>query len=436
MVRIGLTSGSVLLSLAVAGLPGCSDDGDPGQAEETSGGTGEQTTGPSPSTGVVDSTGADGSEGGESSSTGDDSDGETQPAGPENAIDPAVPGPYPVGVTTLEFVDPTREGGRSLVTEIWYPATDDALGMDTVTYAVEDIFRADAIEVLGNDLNSEIVTTAVRDAPMRGDDGPYPVVFFSHGSGGIRMQSTYYTVDLASHGYVVVSTDHIGNTLSDIIVTGDLTTADLLESVTNRPTDLFFVREELEMLDEGDPLAALLDWDHVGVTGHSLGALTSLRWMAQGADVDAVIAQTPPSMDVNFLGIATPLADFDIPLQIQVGGVDATTPPEDADTVWDEASAPRARMTISNAGHFTYSDMCSLDADDIAAVAKLGVADALDDGCTEDNTDPAVAGATIRHFAIGFFNVYLRESTPTLDLLTQEAGEALAGDLVEWEAEL
>ncbi len=429
-MRLEVGPTSLFLTFALAGL-GCGDDGGAGQGSASSDDGGSGGTTEAQSTEPRASMGSDGSD---SSTTGVDQG--PRPSGPDNAIDPSLPGPYPVGVMTIEFVDPTREGGRSLVTEIWYPATDDAIGMDTVTYTVEDIFRPDAIEVLGNDLSSELVTTAVRDAPMRSDDGPYPVVFFSHGSGGIRMQSTYYTVDMASHGYVVVAPDHVGNTLSDIIVTGDLTTEDLVASLGNRPDDLFYVREELELLDDEDPLAEIMDFEHVGVTGHSFGALTSIRWMGLGADVDAVVAQAPPSMGVTWLTIGTPLADFTTPLQLQVGGVDDTTPPADAQSVWDEASSPRARMTLSNAGHFTFSDMCSLDAQDIAAVAELGVADALDDGCTDANTDPAIAGATIRHYGIGFFNVYLRGSTPTLDLLTQGAGEALAGDLVTWEAEL
>lgn len=433
MARIGSSTTSLLLVLALASA--CGDDGEPSQASDAG------TSGPSTTTDDPASTGPGETSGSSTSGSADESstgvpDG-PQPSGPDHAIDPSMPGPYPVGVTTIEFVDPTRDEGRSLVTEIWYPATDAAIGMDTVTYEVEDIFRPDALEVLGNDLSSQLVTSAVRDAPMRADDGPYPVVFFSHGSGGMRMQSTYYTVDMASHGYVVVSTDHIGNTLSDIIVTGDLTTEDLLESLGNRPLDLSFLREELELLDPGDPLAEIMDFGHVGVTGHSFGALTSLRWMARGADVDAVVAQAPPGMDLNWIGISKPLADFTVPLQLQVGGMDLTLPPpEHADTVWDAASAPRARMTLSNAGHFTFSDMCSLDPGDIAIIENFGVADALEDGCTEENTDPEVAGATIRYFGIGFFNAYLRGSTPTLDLLTQEAGEAIAADLLTWEAEL
>ena len=434
MRTLGLNSTSLLIALALVGAPACGDDGGGEQGSEgteTSGGS----TGDSSSTGGTTEPGTTTGAGESSSSTSGDTPSDTGPAGPDSAPDPSASGPYPVGVLTVEFVDPTRDD-RPLVTEIWYPATDEAIGMDTVTYDVEDIFRPDALEILGNDISSSLVTTAVRDAPMRSDDGPYPVIFFSHGSGGIRMQSTYYTVDLASHGYVVVSTDHIGNTLSDIIVTGDLTTADLFESLNNRPDDLSHIREELELLDDSDPLTEIMDFERVGVTGHSFGALTSLRWMGLGADVDAVVAQAPPGMNVNWIGVSDPLSSFDTPIQIQVGGVDATTPPSDAETVWEEASTPRARMTISNAGHFTYSDMCSLNAQDIEAIAALGVADALDDGCTDDNTDPAVAGEIIRHYGIGFFNVYLRDSAPTLDLLTQEAGDALAEGLVSWEADL
>ena len=49
-------------------------------------------------------------------------------AGPTSAQDPdaelllAEPGPHGVGVTTMTFVDDSRED-RELVTEIWYPAT-------------------------------------------------------------------------------------------------------------------------------------------------------------------------------------------------------------------------------------------------------------------------------------------------------------------------
>src|ERR1041384_4557696 len=50
---------------------------------------------------------------------------------PANNADLRSQGPFPVGVTTTVFVDSSRTDAftkepRTLVTEIWYPATDDA----------------------------------------------------------------------------------------------------------------------------------------------------------------------------------------------------------------------------------------------------------------------------------------------------------------------
>ena len=52
---------------------------------------------------------------------------------PSEAADPLKRGPYNVGVRTEVFVDDSRECAltgepRTLVTEIWYPATEDADG--------------------------------------------------------------------------------------------------------------------------------------------------------------------------------------------------------------------------------------------------------------------------------------------------------------------
>src|SRR5262249_27794141 len=56
---------------------------------------------------------------------------------------------------------------------------------------------------------------AVRDAAPRA--GRFPLVAFSHGYGGHRRQSTFLCTHLASHGYVVVSADHAGNTVLDAL---------------------------------------------------------------------------------------------------------------------------------------------------------------------------------------------------------------------------
>src|ERR1044071_804199 len=49
--------------------------------------------------------------------------------------DPAGPGPYPVGVKTIQIPDPLRPG-RTLTTEIWYPAAESARGGPGTGYSV------------------------------------------------------------------------------------------------------------------------------------------------------------------------------------------------------------------------------------------------------------------------------------------------------------
>ena len=56
----------------------------------------------------------------------------------------------------------------------------------------------------------------MRDAtPAPG--GPFPGVVFSHGMAGHRRQSTFLCTHLASHGFVVASPDHVGNTLPEML---------------------------------------------------------------------------------------------------------------------------------------------------------------------------------------------------------------------------
>ncbi|MFA6239439.1 MAG: hypothetical protein WC655_00835, partial [Candidatus Hydrogenedentales bacterium] len=52
-------------------------------------------------------------------------------ANAQDLPDPEKPGPYPVGVTTMQLLDHSRtdlvsKAPRSLLTEVWYPATDES----------------------------------------------------------------------------------------------------------------------------------------------------------------------------------------------------------------------------------------------------------------------------------------------------------------------
>ena len=82
---------------------------------------------------------------------------------------PAEPGPHAVGRTTLELDDGSRS--RPLVADVWYPADADAVGDPSIYQFIPGIEFA-----------SE---SALAEVPVAAD-GPYPLVIYSHGSGGLR----------------------------------------------------------------------------------------------------------------------------------------------------------------------------------------------------------------------------------------------------------
>ncbi len=417
---------SMVLALA---LGACGDDtggNDSGPADGTTSTSATGSTDDGGSTGVVD-----GSSDGASSGEVEQDELPFEPAGPGAAPDPALMGPYPVGVMTVELVDESRLDDmgqpRRLPTEIWYPAGEESRDLPGYVYTVEDLLTEEARELLEQPLEVELATAAVRDAAPRDVSERFPIVLFSHGSSGIRMQSTYLTVFLASHGYVVASPDHLGNTLSDAVVSGGPTTEAQFESLGLRPDDMGFVLAHLQGLTDDDPLGAITDGERVGAAGHSFGALTTLRLLAEDRPIDVAVAQTPPGYEVVWFGaLANEPEDITVPVMIQAGAQDMTTPLADAESIYTRMNAPRSMLTLSEAGHFSFSDMCLLDPAAIEAATQIGLSEALDDGCSATNIQPDVALPLQRHYAIGLFNGHLRDSPGSLDLLTTEAGEALA----------
>ena len=118
---------------------------------------------------------------------------------------------------------------------------------------------------------------------MPGTTAPAPVILFSHGLGGSRENNPYLGEHWAGRGYVVVFLQHPG---SDNAVWQDVApdqrrrsmkSAASLENFMLRVGDVTTVLDQLEQWegDTASPLRARLDLGHVGMSGHSFGAVTT-----------------------------------------------------------------------------------------------------------------------------------------------------------------
>jgi predicted dienelactone hydrolase len=228
-------------------------------------------------------------------------------------LDPSAAGPFAVGVTTRTFVDASR--GRTLVTEVWYPA--DGAGRDT-----------------------------------RARRGRYPLVLVAHGHCGFRTNYEYVTIPLASRGFVVAAPDFPGFNKTDCdnhVPLGD--------AIGEPPRDLSFLR--LALHDRAGPAGALagaVRGPHAGLVGHSLGGAAVVNAAIADAQMRAVVALAPLATAAHgqsFVELRPRRA-----VLVVAGSADTTLPPEAfADAFFAALPAPAFLVTIIGGTHSGLTDM-------------------------------------------------------------------------------
>jgi len=170
----------------------------------------------------------------------------------------ALRGDYTVG--TREIV--IRDAQRPLKLALWYPAqsSDNKEPMA--------IYKDGVVHLAGR---------ALRDAPPLSAKVPFPLVIFSHGSGGMRWQSLFLTEHLASQGFVVMAVDHSGNTFFDGVIAPEKYEINRVRSYVQRPDDVLRQIAFAEKLTAvGGLLAGRIDLERIAVVGHSFGGYTAL----------------------------------------------------------------------------------------------------------------------------------------------------------------
>jgi alpha-beta hydrolase superfamily lysophospholipase len=236
-------------------------------------------------------------------------------------------GPYAVGVRTETFVDTSRptapsngvpgKPSRTLRTLVLYPALGEANNRD------------------------------VPDAPPARDDGPFPLIEFSHGFTASGPAYTLLLRQFAAAGYVVAAPTFP-------LSSGGTPGGPNVTDYRNQPADVSFVISEMLRVndDASSPLQGLIDPDNVAVAGHSLGAITTLGAAYNDCCQDARIKAAVP---ISGLELPFPNGKFftqpAAPLLLIHGDEDRTVPYSGSANAYRDASAPKFLLTIEKGPH-------------------------------------------------------------------------------------
>lgn len=242
-----------------------------------------------------------------------------------------APGPYGVGELLLELEDPTRatppngsyEGAdtRVLPTLVWYPAAPPPDGEDPLA--------------------------PMPDVAPALDGGPWPLIVYSHGFSSRKDENDDLAAYLASRGFVVAAPDF---PLSNIFAPGTASVVDMV----NQPGDVRFVLDHLlgAHPDAAHPLLGRIDEGRIGVTGVSLGAMTSLAVTFhpdfRDPRVGAVVAAAPPGCY-----LAVEMFDgAEVPVLVVHGTGDRILSyPEHGPPTYANANPPKYFLTLEGGTH-------------------------------------------------------------------------------------
>ena len=309
---------------------------------------------------------------------------------PETPPDRSVEqrGPYAVG--TARFTS----DGRTL--QSFYPT--DTAEADVAVETLEDephrTQYADLLATADPTCATRRLSVAV-DAPPAA--GAFPLVVVSHCYTCTRLNLATASAQLASHGFVVLSVDHIGATLWDAL-------AMTQTGLTNEALDAR-IADMQAALAADDPSLASADRTRIGSLGHSFGAVTAGKLADVDDRIQATFALAAPIDSPLFPGVS--LAP--IPLAFWVAVQDNSISEFGNNFIrdnFDSASQAAWKYEVTDAGHWTVSDL-------------VGAVDAFDAGCgmdirqTDDSPftylDPATGRAIVGAYITAFFRATLED---------------------------
>lgn len=300
---------------------------------------------------------------------------------------PAPAGPYAIGTLTYDWVDESRlelysenpRDRRELVVQVWYPA-EPTLAAEPAPYIANVKVGGPAIArtldlppfLLGH---LDLARTHAAEGAAVAAGGPFPLLLFAHGLGGMRMQNTYLVEHLVSHGYVVAAADHTYASAFTVFPDGRvaLFNPDVLGTVPEEfdqaaaqlvdtwASDVRFVLDRLTALNAADPdgrLTGTLNLDKVGVFGHSTGGGTAVLVCGLDVRCQAALGMDAWLEPLPGEGIAAGLTQ---PFLLMKSEEWATREDEGNNErtaeLYEQSPNDRYLLTIEGTQHYDFSDL-------------------------------------------------------------------------------
>ncbi|MBN2044270.1 MAG: hypothetical protein JW757_04545 [Anaerolineales bacterium] len=339
-----------------------------------------------------------------------------------------VTGTYQVGTMIFPLTDESRKEiysedlntRREIMVRVWYPASPTAQDqraqwMPNIASAGPAIAEWVNLPSFAFNHLKYAKTNAWLDAPVAPEGGKFPLLVFSHGWSGFKEQNIYQVEELASHGYVVAGIDHTYGAVltvfpdgeemprNDAALPGGVSEEEYARAsnrlVKQWADDIGFVLDEFAKQDQdGDwPLAGRLDFNRVGVFGHSTGGGATAEFCGIDRRCDAALMMDlwvePVSDEVVTAGLTQPSL-----LMHSAGWVDLENPSINFLRIGELAAASSGEVTefrIEGTEHYDFTSVPLFT----PLAAAIGLKGPI----------PGDSGlALINYYSAAFFNQYLR----------------------------
>ncbi len=341
-------------------------------------------------------------------------------------------GPYDIGVQTYHFIDESRPENftendpddlREMMVQLWYPiSTNNAshqfekyLYMDYITFEWLKGRSPIPLITIPNHAYQYVNPYSVQNPPIETNEGPFPVIIFSHGYDGVYQIYTSLIEDLVSHGYVIASINH--PYIAGVTVFPDNRTIPVSQIPTDpeeaeawRTLGLRSVVEDAKYVlniltdwNATDPFyQGTMDLNQVGMYGHSFGGGGTAICCYEDSRFKAGLTLDGFSSSESISGgLATPF--------LMMVTQDRYNNDTILDLIWENLTGNAYLVGIEGSQHYSYSDVGIL----LKHLLPLVPPTILGFGSIDQKRMVNITITLER----AFFDVYLKQKNP--DILTQ-----------------